>query len=268
MNELLFAFHDTDILLTAAGEIPQGTRLPQDIRTWELVTKLNEPVEEGLPESGQICCRLYTLGLSPIVPSNWQLVPLRQALAMLSPRLRQLAGKAAELVHWHTHTRYCSVCGSSMRWSANNSKQCPKCGEEQWPHIHTAIIVRITRSVELADGRQREEILMVRARNFRGNHYGLVAGFLEAGETLEACVRREVWEETGLQIKDLRYHSSQAWPFPSQLMVAFTARYASGTLHLQQSELADGGWFDANHLPPLPNHPSVARQLVEEWLER
>ena len=110
-----------------------------------------------------------------------------------------------------------------------------------------------------------DQILLVHARNFRGPHYGLVAGFVETGETLEQAVEREVWEETRLRISNLRYFGSQPWPYPCGLMVGFTADYASGELHLQREELGGGGWFDRDHLPLLPDNASIARRLIDDW---
>ena len=107
---------------------------------------------------------------------------------------------------------------------------------------------------------------MVHAKNFRGNFYGLVAGFVETGETLEETVRREVREETGLEIKNIRYFASQPWPFPSGLMIGFTADYAGGEIKLQRTELAAGGWFKRDNLPQLPEKLSIARRLVDAWL--
>ncbi len=109
--------------------------------------------------------------------------------------------------------------------------------------------------------------MLVHARNFRGNFHGLVAGFIEVGETLEECVCREVREETGLEIKDLRYFASQPWPYPSGLMIGFTANYAAGVLKLQDEELSTGAFFTRDNLPEIPRKLSLARKLIDAWLE-
>ena len=131
-------------------------------------------------------------------------------------------------------------------------KKCPQCGYEAYPPISTAIIVLI---------RKGEEILLVHARNFKGTFHGLVAGFLEAGETLEQCVEREVWEETGLRINHIRYFGSQPWPYPSGLMVGFIADYAGGEIKLQDNELSSGAFFSRNNLPEIPRKTQHSAQI-------
>ena len=128
-----------------------------------------------------------------------------------------------------------------------------------WPTVATAIIVLIHRG---------DEVLLVHARNFKGNFYGLVAGFVETGETLEEAVHREVMEETGLTITNLRYFGSQPWPYPSGLMVGFTADYVSGDIHLQREELSRGAWFKKDNLPEIPEKLSIARQILDDWLAK
>ena len=146
-----------------------------------------------------------------------------------------------------------------MKMHTDISKRCPNCGKEVWPTVATAIIVLIHRG---------DEVLLVHARNFKGNFYGLVAGFVETGETLEEAVHREVMEETGLTITNLRYFGSQPWPYPSGLMVGFTADYVSGDIHLQREELSRGAWFTKDNLPEIPERLSIARQILDDWLAK
>ena len=169
------------------------------------------------------------------------------------------AGKAFQILNWDQNTRYCPACGVPTRQISDIGKKCPQCRQEFYPHISPAIIVRICKD---------DSILLVHARNFRGTFYGLVAGFLEAGETLEECVHREVMEETGLQIKNLKYFGSQPWPYPSGVMIGFTADYASGEIKLQDEELNAGAFFTKDKLPEIPQKLSLARKLIDDWLEK
>ena len=168
------------------------------------------------------------------------------------------AGKASQILYWDSHSRFCPCCGTPTRQETPIMKKCPKCGQELYPPIATAIIVLVKR---------QDEILLVHARNFRGNFHGLVAGFLEAGETLEQCVEREVMEETGLSIRNIRYYASQPWPYPSGLMVGFTADYAGGSIKLQDEELSAGAFYRRDNLPEIPRKLSIARRLIDAWLE-
>ena len=145
-----------------------------------------------------------------------------------------------------------------MRMDTDISKKCTECGKEVWPQLAIAIIVLIHRG---------DEVLLVRAKNFRTDFFGLVAGFVETGETLEEAVVRETMEETGVKITNIRYFGSQPWPYPCGLMVGFMADYDSGKIHLQRSELSKGAWFDRDHLPHIPEKLSIARQLLDAWLD-
>jgi NAD+ diphosphatase len=127
-----------------------------------------------------------------------------------------------------------------------------------WPQLATAVITLIKRD---------DKILLVNARNFRSDFYGLVAGFVETGETLEEAAKREIKEEVGLEVKNLKYFGSQPWPYPCGLMVGFTADYVSGEIKLQQSELNDAHWYSIDNLPQIPEKLSIARKLIDAWIE-
>lgn len=243
---LYFAFCQGDILLTADGRIPEGEP-PVAFQPWEHVTDIKAPH----------LCHVYRLDRPVTGRPDLQMMGLRKSFEVLSPEMYQLAGKCAELSYWDQNSKYCGCCGAPMKWDTEISKRCTECGKELWPQLQTAIIVRVTRG---------DEVLLVHAHNFRGTFYGLVAGFVETGETLEECVRREVWEETHLCIRNIRYFASQPWPYPSGLMVGFTAEYESGELKLQRSELAGGGWFRRDKLPEIPGPVSLARRLLDDWL--
>lgn len=268
---LWFIFsHNGDLLLrvsNAAYTLPQEENPPIEVgKLLHTIDWHPEPIAEGksdapctAPPCEVIAAQATDSQVATISAkeSDLKFIPLRECYFILSAELYALAAKMEELLHWHIHSRFCPCCGTQMQRATQISKRCPSCGYEAWPSLQIAIIVLIKR--------EPGELLLVRAKNFKGHYMGLVAGFVETGETLEQAVEREVSEETGLKIRNLRYFKSQIWPFPSNLMAAFVADYHSGTLRLQQSELADGGWFTRDTLPPLPDQASIARQMIEEW---
>lgn len=287
MNTLWLCLCAGDILLRREGadgafSLPMGVEPPVPLKPWNHVTSFKDLKIDDL--------KIDVVRLdSPVVGiPGLEMMGLRKSHAVLSAEEYKLAGKAAELIYWDQNTKYCGCCGAPNKWQTEISKQCTECGKEWWPSVATAIIVRVTRFKDLniddykiddqmqqqslnpqiikSLNHQMEEILLVRAKNFRTNHYGLVAGFLETGESLEEAVVREVHEETGISIKNLRYFGSQAWPYPFGLMVGFTADYAGGEIRLQREELTEGGWFTRDNLPPIPDKASIARRLIDDWL--
>jgi len=250
MKSYYFVFCKDELLLEQQEDgsysVPLSEEPPTEIKPWTTLLRVT-------PLNG-VDVRAYNL---PAPTPEGTFCPLRQSYYKLPLELYLKAGKCAELLYWDQNTRFCGVCGGTMKFHTDISKRCEHCGKEVWPQLATAIIVRITRD---------DEILMARARNFRGDFYGLIAGFVETGETLEEAVVREVHEETGLEIKDIRYFGSQPWPYPSGLMVGFTAHYAGGQIHVQREELKNVAWFHRDHLPKLPEKLSIARQLVDDWL--
>ncbi|MBR3067474.1 MAG: NAD(+) diphosphatase [Prevotella sp.] len=250
MKSYYFVFCKDELLLEQQEDgtysVPLSEEPPTEIKPWTTLLRVT-------PLNG-VDVRAYNL---PAPTPEGTFCPLRQSYYKLPLELYLKAGKCAELLYWDQNTRFCGICGGTMKFHTDISKRCEHCGKEVWPQLATAIIVRITRD---------DEILMARARNFRGDFYGLIAGFVETGETLEEAVVREVHEETGLEIKDIRYFGSQPWPYPSGLMVGFTAHYAGGQIHVQREELKNVAWFHRDHLPKLPEKLSIARQLVDDWL--
>ncbi len=252
-----FIFTPRELLLTAEGEIPLLSQLPFTTPPSAYTFDLS-PLD-GMP------CRAVQLPSAPI-HDRFQTIGLREAFYRLSTPFYQMAGKAYELLHWDVQNRFCGHCGTPLKRSSEISKSCPACGNEIWPHVAPAVITLIERK-SASGHREDDELLLVQAKNFRGDYYGLVAGFVETGETLEHAVSREIKEETGLRIRNLRYRASQPWPFPSVLMLGFTAEYDGGELQLQSSELNKGGWFRRCELPSIPGKVSLARRLIDVWLE-
>lgn len=195
---------------------------------------------------------------NPTLSKQYEWVDLRASFHWLDEKMFWLAGRASQLLTWDSNSRYCPVCGATTQKTAPNAKTCPQCKKEIYPVITPAIMVLIEKG---------DEILMVRGVNFKYNFFGLVAGFVEAGETLEECVKREVLEETNLKVKNLRYFTSRPWPFPSVLMIGFFAQYAGGTLKIDSTELVEAAFFHKDRLPALPGKISLARKMVQAWLK-
>jgi NAD+ diphosphatase len=189
-------------------------------------------------------------------PSAGRIMPLRAVLAALGGDLVGLVSAGAQLVHFEQSHRFCGRCGSALVASGvDRAKRCEACGVDFYPRIAPAAIVLVH------DG-PRLLLTHVGSRPF----WALVAGFLEPGETLEQCATREVREETGIAIDELQYFGSQPWPFPSQVMVGFHARYAGGEIVVDRKELDDAKWFGLEELPPLPPRLSIARRLIDARL--
>ncbi len=241
-----FVFCQSDLVLEKTNngyQIP--TELPVEMKPWSTVMNVD----------GDKACRIE----QPLLGNErYEMCGLRQSYYKLSHEDYLKAGKCHELLYWDQNTKFCGVCGGPMRFDTDISKKCEHCGKEVWPQLATAVIVLV---------RKDKEVLLVHAKNFRTDFYGLVAGFVETGETLEEAVHREVMEETGLHIKNLKYFASQPWPYPCGLMVGFIADYDGGKIHLQRSELSKGSWFDKDHLPQIPEKLSIARLLIDHWLE-
>ena len=255
MKAYWFVFQDSNLLLEKQKDglsysIPYSEEPPIAIDEHSNVLNVT-PMEGG--ES----VKTYAVNHS-VVTGVYEMCGLRASFYKLSNDLYLKAGKCHELLYWDKNTQYCGVCGSPMVMHTDISKRCTSCGKEVWPQLATAIIVLIHRG---------DEVLLVHARNFKSNFYGLVAGFVETGETLEEAVHREVMEETGIVIDNLRYFGSQPWPYPCGLMVGFNADYVSGEIHLQQEELSRGNWFTKDNLPTIPEKLSIARMILDDWLE-
>jgi NAD+ diphosphatase len=187
-------------------------------------------------------------------------VGLRQFFAAADDGLFAAAGRAQHVLGWDKAHQYCGRCGSPANDKSDElAKICPECGQVSYPVIAPAIIVAITRG---------HEILLARGTRFTAPTYSVLAGFVEPGENLEQCVRREVREEVGIELDNIKYFGSQPWPFPNSLMLGFTAEFAGGDLKLQPEEIVDAGWFRADNLPPIPGSISISRQLIDWFRTR
>lgn len=193
-------------------------------------------------------------------PEPFQFTDLRGLFGRLDEALIWIAGRANHLLHWQRTHRFCGRCGVPTEDKPDErAVVCPRCGLVNYPRLSPAVIVAVTRN---------DRILLARNRRFRLPFYSVLAGFVEPGETLEACVEREIQEEVGLAVKDIRYFGSQPWPFPDSLMVGFTANWAAGEIAVDDVELVHADWFSREDLPRIPPSISIARQLIDAFARK
>lgn len=208
-----------------------------------------EPVERGV-----------SVAVSDERPApDAELIGLRSLFDLVSPEALAQAARARQLVHWRLTHRFCGACGSPLtRHPSERAMACPVCGHTVYPRINPVVITLVKRG---------DQILLAHKAGGVLPFWSLVAGFVETHETLEAAVVREIAEEVGVRVKNIRYASSQPWPFPNNLMLGFTAEYADGEITPDGEEISEAGWFDRNHLPPLPSRFSIARRLIDDFFE-
>lgn len=235
-------------LLVSIEDFSFPNRLDEELKTlFEQSHKLSD-------ETGRL---VYTARLpeNTLAPDGYQFKHLRSLLTCINSEQFSLAGTAAQILEWANSHRFCSRCGTATvpHPQGERALVCPSCQYSQYPRINPCIIVAITKD---------DRILLARAQRFNRPMYSLLAGFVEAGETLEQAVAREVFEESGVQVKNLRYFGSQAWPFPNNLMLAFQAEWAGGDIVLQEEEIMDAQFFPYDVLPEIPPVGSIATQVI------
>ncbi len=195
-----------------------------------------------------------TLSNNRLDPYDW--VELRQILPQVDEQFFSVAARALQVLDWSRNHRFCGRCGGVMGPHEHNERArvCTRCQFSAYPRINPCVIGVVKRG---------DELLLARAHRFRNGMFSALAGFVEVGESAEDTFIREVREEVGIEIANLRYFGSQAWPFPSNLMLGFIADYASGELCLQEDEIAEAGFFRADNLPLIPPKGSIARALID-----
>jgi len=203
---------------------------------------------QGLP------CYAADVEQLPEIPSG-EATPLRAIFQLAGAETFALAGRASQLLDWQSHHRFCGRCGTpTLKKAGELSMQCPNCGLLAYPRISPAVMVLV---------RHGDKLLLARSPRFKPGVFSALAGFVEPGETLEECAVREVREEVGIEIANLRYFHSQPWPFPNSLMVAFFADYAGGTITPDPTEIEAACWFSPDALPLLPEPISISRRLID-----
>jgi NAD+ diphosphatase len=203
-------------------------------------------------------CWVVSLPRDAVLPPGYRretLVPMQGT--RLPDDLLSLGGMAMQALWWDSTSGHCPRCGGpTQRIESEWGRRCPACRYEHYPHLHPCVIVLV---------RDGDRVLLARKATFAPGRYALVAGFVDNGESLEGCVRREVKEEVGVEVTDIQYVGSQNWPFPSQLMVGFVARYAGGEIAIDREELEDARWFPRTALPGAPSRHSIAGFIIERY---
>ena len=250
-----FAFRGNELLVRQDSE---SVSLPS----------LRDFAELGLPHGGEHflgrldgrACYALDIPEGTQAPRGMTYEGLRKVFGRLEEGLFWVAGRAIQIVEWDRTHRFCGRCGATLRnRTQERAKECPQCGLLQFPRLAPAVIVLVERG---------NQLLMARSRHFAPGVYSVLAGFVEPGETLEEAVKREVREEVGVEVKDIRYFGSQPWPFPHSLMIGFVAQYAGGEIRINAEELEDAGWYTADRLPGQPGKISIARRLIDYFREK
>lgn len=254
-----FIFRGVDLLVHDEGETAV---LPDNI--YDLVLLRQHYLGQIEGETAPTHCYAAEVASETKPPEGMQFAGLRQLFNRLPTNQLWLAGRAVQIIDWDRNHQFCSRCATPTKILAHErAKKCPNCGLTTYPRISPAIIVRVDRLIEGVP-----HLLLARNGRWRRGWYSVLAGFVEPGETLEECVHREVFEEVGLRLKNVRYFGSQPWPFPNSLMVGFTAEYASGDIVLEEEELEDANWYTVDSLPNLPSSMSIARRLVDDFVNQ
>ncbi|HEX7665425.1 MAG TPA: NAD(+) diphosphatase [Polyangiaceae bacterium] len=262
--------------------VPDVHAAPQtDRRTWLVVhpkglvakregDRLVFPTDEEAAKLGVEIAGAHRLGLlddtdamtAPVdgwIDPPFEIFGLRMLAGFLDPGLFGVVGRAMHACDWITTTKFCGRCGTpTVRSAKERCAECPKCDLHTYPRISPAIITLV---------RKGDQALLASNAKFPGVFYSTLAGFADIGESLEETLVREVKEEVGVDVHHVRYFGSQPWPFPNSLMIAFTAEWKSGEIAIDPSEISDAKWFEANALPPIPPPLSIARKLIDAWVD-
>ena len=226
-----------------------------------------EAAESGLPLlrshflgtlEGRPCYAAEVTADTPL-PTGHEWQGLRPLLGQMAEPLVQVAGRALQIVDWDRNHQFCGRCATPLEPAADRAKVCPQCGLRSYPRISPAVIMAV---------RREDTLLLAHAKRHPAGFFSVLAGFAEPGETLEETVAREVAEEVGLAVRNIRYFGSQPWPFPDSLMIGFTCEYAGGEIQFNDDEIGEAGWYTAAQIPHLLTPPariSIAGALIADF---
>ena len=253
-NAWWFLFHGDRLLVEARGvevAIPRWAST-EDAGVLPVRTQFLGTLDGTPCYSGELA--------GEVGPEGTSFRALRPLLGVLSEEMFSLAGRAFQVMDWDRTHQFCGKCGGRTDpLEGERGRACAGCGLHFFPRVTPAIIVAVVRN---------GKILLAQSSRFPTAFYSVLAGFVEPGETFEECVHREIREEVGVEVENLRYFGSQPWPFPHSLMVGFTASYLGGDLVLEEKEIVQAGWFGAEEVLRLriPHHGTIARQLIDRFL--
>ena len=252
-----FAFRDDKLLIQSNGDLDDTPQIP--FHDGLEVLNLQPVRRHYLGTLDGASCYAVQIARDAVAPHGMLFKAVRELFGRLPDALVGLAGRANQILRWDEAHQFCGRCGGVMESKQDErAKNCPACDLINYPRISPAIIVAVIK---------KDRILLARSTRFAARFYSVLAGFVEPGESLEECVIREVKEEVGVRVKDIRYFGSQPWPFPDSLMVGFTATYEEGDLILDEKEIMDAGWFSPDDLPQVPGKFSIAGLLID-WFVR
>jgi NAD+ diphosphatase len=247
---LLFAARGFDLLVTegeGAALIPTVGHLPAFAAQALFLGTLDG-----------VDCYVTALPKDTEPPPGMKFIPGRALYSRVDEETFGIVGRALAIAEWDLLHRFCGRCGQpTVLTPGERARRCSACRTPFYPRISPAVIVLITRG---------DSMLLARNATFPEAFFSTLAGFVDVGESLEETVTREVREEVGLELKNLRYFGSQPWPFGRSLMVGFTAEYASGDIRVDGQEIAEADWFTADRLPRIPPPLSIARRLIDSFL--
>jgi NAD+ diphosphatase len=268
---------------TLSASYPEPEIPPGHERRWVIVQGNFVLVPDSIPASPVLPDNALLLGMKPErtqylgflgdvpcyaaevpadfpVPEGFRVSGVRELYGTIADEDLALAAYAVRIIDFDRSTRFCGRCGHETRGlRTERAKLCTDCNKIVYPRISPAMIVLV---------KKEEQVLLASSPRFPPDLHSVLAGFVEAGENLEECVRREVQEEVGISITNIRYFGSEPWPFPDSLMVGFVADYAGGELNPDKDEIRSAGWFDRDNLPLLPSPMSISRALIDAWIRR
>ena len=254
-NGLWFVFHRTNLLVYTAQPAPM-LPMPADVLGGALALDRDGARFVGMLGDTPCWAARTSNGQAP---ADHAFENMRALFNRLPDDLLAIGGRAVQMLEFDRSHAYCGACATATAiFEGGRSRKCPNCGETYYPKVSPAMMVLIKR-----DAPSGRELLLARSARFPRGMFSALAGFVEPSESIEECIHREAFEEVGVKVTNLRYFSSQGWPFPNSLMIAYVADYVSGEIVPQEGEIEEAAWFTLDALPQLPHRLSIARRLID-----